>query len=96
MTQVSQNHVSPDQEIAIEQAANEICRRGFRVPVLAVLESGPLFPFLGSQLLWIAQPALSLFMPSHKIRQAAELLEAPEVMSILTKTLGESDDTRDS
>ncbi|MBE2224578.1 MAG: hypothetical protein IAF02_23770 [Anaerolineae bacterium] len=95
MTQVSQNHVTPDQKVAIEQAANEICRRGFRVPALAVLESGPFFPFLGSQLLWIAQPALSLFLPSHKIRQAAELLEAPEAMLILTETLHANDDTRD-
>lgn len=96
MTQASQAHVTPEQKITIEQTANEICRRGFRVPALVVLESGSLFPFLSSQLLWVAQPALSLLMPSHKIRQAAKLLEAPEAMLTLAKTLRESDDTQDS
>ena len=96
MTQVSQNHVKPDHKAVIEQAANEICRRGFRAPALAMLEGGPLIPFLGSQLLWVAQPALSLFMPSHKIRQAAKLLETPEAMSSLTECLRVSNDTRNS
>jgi hypothetical protein len=96
MTQVSQNHVTPEQTVAIKQAANEICRRGFRVPALVILESGPLIPFLGSQLLWVAQPALSLFIPSHKIRQAVEMLETSEAMSTLTEILRNQDDIRDS
>lgn len=96
MTQVSQDHITPDHKVTIEQTASEICRRGLRVPALAVLESGPLIPFLSSQLLWIAQPALSLFIPSHNIRQAAELLEKPEALTILTEYLHENDDTRDN
>ena len=96
MTQVSQNHVTPDHEAVIEQVANEICRRGFRLPALTLLESGPLIPFLGSQLLWVTQPALSLFMPSQKIRQAAELLETPDAMSILTERLRVNAESKDS
>lgn len=96
MTQVSQDHVTPDHTIVIAQVANEICQRGFCVPALAVLESGPLIPFLSSQLIWVIQPALSLFIPSPKIRQAAELLETPEALSILSEQLRMSNDTRDS
>ena len=96
MTQAIQDHITSENKVAIEQVANNICRRGFRVPALAVLESGPLLPFLGSQLLWVAQPALSLFMPSHTIRQAAELLDEPEALSLLTEYLREGNDTRDS
>ena len=96
MTQAIKDQTTSENKVAIEQVANDICRRGFRVPALAVLESGPLLPFLGSQLLWVVQPALSLFIPSHKVRQAAELLEAPEALSILTDYLREGHDTRDS
>lgn len=96
MTQVTQNHVTPDQKVAIEQTADEICRRGFRLPALTMLENGPFIPFLGSQILWVAQPALSLFISSQKIRQAAELLETPEAISILTNCLREGDDTREN
>ncbi len=96
MTQVTQNHITSKNKVAIGQIASEICHRGFRVPTLIVLESGPLIPFLGSQLLWIAQPALSFFIPSHNVRKAAELLETPEALSILTDYLRVSDDTRDS
>ncbi len=102
MTQAIQDHITSENKVALEnevalaQIANDICRRGFRVPALVVLESGPLLPFLGSQLLWVAQPALSLFIPSHKVRQAAEILETPEALSILSDYLREGDDTRDS
>jgi len=96
MTQATQNHITSEHEGAIEKVANDICRRGFRVPALAVLESGPLIPFLGSQLLLIAQPALSLFIPSHNVRQAAELLETPATLTILTDYLRAGDDTRDN
>ncbi len=91
MTQIRNNHAKPDYKGAISQAANFICCHGFRVPALFVLESGSLLPYLGSQLLIVAQPALSLFMPSRKIRQVVEILEAPEAMSILTDYLREKD-----
>ncbi len=91
MTQVSKDHVKPDYKVTINQAANEICRRGFRVPTLFALESGPLLPYLGSQLLLVAQPALSLFMPSRRIRQAVEIMETPEALSLLTDYLREED-----
>lgn len=96
MTQVTQNHITPDHKVVIEQVANEICRRGLRLPALTLLESGPLIPFLGSQLLWVTQPALSLFMPSQKINQAAELLETPEALSSLKEQLRVSDEPRNS
>lgn len=95
MTQATQNQITSEHNMEIEQVADDICRHGFCVPALAILESGPLLPFLGSQLLWIAQPALSLFIPSHKVRQAAELLEKPEALSTLADYLRAGDDTRD-
>lgn len=95
MTQATRNQITSEHNMEMEQIADDICRHGFRVPALAVLESGPLIPFLGSQLIWLAQPALSLFISSHKVRQAAELLEKPEALSTLTDYLRVGDDTRD-
>mgnify|MGYP006909085997 CR=1 FL=1 len=96
MTEATQNQISTTDKTDIDQIATEICQRGLRTPAVFLLESGPLFPFLGSQLLWIAQPALSLFLPSHKIRQAAELLETPSAITRLCEQLRTKDETRES
>lgn len=96
MTQATQNQITTNHKAVIDQIAAEIYRRGLRVPALMILENGPLIPFLSSQLLWIAQPALSLFMPSAKIRQAADLLETPSAITQLSEQLRTEDETRKS
>lgn len=77
------NQVAPEHMTFIHQLAEEIVHRGFQGAALFALETGPLFTFLGSQLLWVAQPALSLFIPTAKIEQTATLLESPEATSAL-------------
>jgi len=55
----------------------------------------PLSP-LGAQLLWIAQPTLSLWMPREDIASLARLLEQPEGVSWLREQLaGPEDETRE-
>ena len=69
------------------KTADFLCRHGLRVPVLVFLEAGQPLAFLGGQLLWIAQPALSLFFPSAPIQQTARLLEHPEAVARLIAQL---------
>lgn len=101
MTQVSPKQKSPDDQVipdhttTIQTMAAEIVHRGFRVPALLVLEAGPLFTYLGSQLLWVAQPALSVFLPGGQIQQAASLLESPEAVDALTHYLYTAKETEE-
>ena len=74
----------------IEQVAAFVEARGLRLPTLLALEAGRPLTFLGGQLLWIAQPALSLFMPGQWIQQAAQLLEEPEAVAALVARLEEA------
>lgn len=101
MTQVTPAPETPDYQVTPEQMtfsqqiAEEITRRGFQEPALLALAAGPLFTFLGSQILWVAQPALSLFIPAPKIRQTAALLESPEALSALARYLQTSPGTKE-
>jgi hypothetical protein len=54
---------------------------------LIFLEAGHPLTFLGGQLLWVAQPALSLFMPANVVAEAAQLLEEPESVKALAAKL---------
>lgn len=72
MTEITVEH-----EQKIQQIDGFLTRHGLHTPALIVLEFGQPFVFVGSQLLWIAQPFLSLFMPKQAIQQMAELLEHP-------------------
>jgi len=86
------NQGLPDQTVIererfIEQVAAAFCRRGLRLPALVALEAGGPLAFLGGQLLWLAQPALSLIFPGDVIRQSARLLEDPAAVTALVKRL---------
>lgn len=70
-------------ELFIKRVAAAIWRHGLREPALLALQVGHPLTFLGSQLLWVSQPALSLFLPSEDVRQLAELLEQPEGLRTL-------------
>jgi hypothetical protein len=71
----------------VSQIATTLSRQGWETPALILLEAGKPLTFLGGQLLWMAQPALSLLMPSDLVRQAAQLLEEPEAVQALISQL---------
>ncbi len=70
-------------ELFTKRVAAAIWRHGLREPVLLALQAGHPLTFLSSQLLWVLQPALSLFLPSEDVRQLADLLEHPEGVQAL-------------
>ena len=80
-----------DQEL-LDTLSETLCRYGLRMPALVALEAGRPLAFLGGQLLWIAQPALSLFFPDQAVRQLAQVLEEPAALAALMTHL----ETRES
>lgn len=80
-------HLQPDQERFLQQAATQICRRGWRVPAVAALEAGRPLALVAGQLLWLAQPMLSLLWPSDRIGQTAHLLEDADAVQRLIEYL---------
>lgn len=89
---MSQLHTTWTENPFLEQVAAFIEARGLRLPTLLLLEAGRPLTFLGGQLLWIAQPALSLIMPGQWLQQTAQLLEEPEAIEALIARL---ENTRD-
>jgi hypothetical protein len=81
--------MSEQQDVLLEQAVTFLRERGLRLPALIALEVGRPFTFFGAQLLWIAQPALSLFLPSQQVKNLAQLLEKPEAVAWLVTRLEE-------
>ena len=77
----------PVENAFVDQVAAALHRRGLQTPALIFLEAGHPVTFLGGQLLWVAQPALSLFMPANVIGQMAQLLEEPSAVEALTAQL---------
>lgn len=69
-------------------------RRRLRGLLAAALELGePLGP-VGAQVLWIAQPALSMFLPRTDIDTLARLIEAPGGVAWLRAQIdGDAPDT---
>lgn len=84
MTQATQTDTS-----FLEQVAEFVRERGLRMPALLALEVGRPLAFIGGQFLWLAQPALSLFLPSTWIQQTARLLEEPAEVEALIARLEE-------
>ena len=81
------NQESLEQAQLIKKVVNTVNRYGLRLPTLVALEAGHPITFLSSQLLWIAQPVLSLLMPSQPIYQLARLLEVPTAVQMLIEQL---------
>lgn len=79
--------LAPEKDALITQISDQICQRGWRTPALIALESGRPLSFIIGQLLWVAQPALSLVMPGQMIRQMAQLLEDPAAVEQLIISL---------
>lgn len=76
-----------EQEFFLNQISDAIRRWGLRLPALVALDVGGPLTFLGGQLLWVSQPALSLFLPRQKVRQMAQLLEDPAAIAALASRL---------
>lgn len=74
-------------ESFISETATVIRRRGWQTPALIFLEAGHPLTFFSGQLLWLAQPALSLVVPSGLVRQVAQLLEEPAAVQALIARL---------
>lgn len=79
--------LTPEQDVFLEQVAGFVQRSGLRVPTLMALTAGRPLTFLGGQLLWLLQPALSLLLPAKQVAQLAHLLEKPEAVSALVTRL---------
>lgn len=77
----------PYHDADIVHLAATLQRWGLGTPARIFLEAGHPATFLGGQLLWLAQPALSLFVPWRRIRQTAQLLEEPEKVASLVAHL---------
>lgn len=83
--------LAPEKTTFVTELASEICRRGWRVPALVALQSGEPLAFLGGQLLFVAEPALSLIVPPQWVRQTAQLLENPSAVNALIAQLEASE-----
>jgi hypothetical protein len=78
-----------EQEKFLNDIAEMIERRGWRLPALAALEAGRPLALVGAQLVWLAQPALSLILSASTIGQFARLLEEPAALDSLMARLEE-------
>ncbi len=76
-------------EPTIETMANAIRRYRLQLPASITLEAGQPIAFLGAQLVWLMQPALSLFIHQEKISQLATILEEPQAIEQLLRLLEE-------
>lgn len=83
--------LTPEQDDFLEQVAGFVHRHGLREPVLMALDAGRPLTFLGGQLLWLLQPALSLLLPGKQVARLAQVLEKPEAVSALVNRLEASD-----
>jgi hypothetical protein len=77
----------PNNDLLLDQIATLLKQRGLHTAALTLLEAGQPLAFVGSQLLWLAQPALALFWPSSQVRQLAQFMEDPSAVSALMQHL---------
>ena len=76
-----------EQEVLLDKMAVRIRQYGLAIPAVVALQIGHPLTFLSGQLLWGGQPALSLFLPTQKIRQVAQSLEDPAAVQGLLHRL---------
>lgn len=80
---------SPPEVRFLRQVADTVQRRGLRGPVALALQAGRPLMLVAGQLLWIAQPALSLLGTGKQVGQLAQLLEKPGAADLLLTFLEE-------
>jgi len=77
----------PNNDLLLDQIVTSLKQRGLHTVALTLLEAGQPLAFIGSQLLWLAQPTLALFWPSSQVGQLAQLMEDPTAVSALRQHL---------
>jgi hypothetical protein len=75
----------------LDQLAEHLLRRGWRLPALMALETGRPLAFVGGQLVWLGQPLLNLLFPPEDVSRVARLLEEPEAVGALIARLQTQD-----
>ena len=80
-------HAESEKEYGLRVLADTLAARGLRVPALVALTAGRPLTLLLGQLLWIAQPAASLFWHNTRIEALAHLLEDEHAVSQLQSYL---------
>ncbi len=78
---------SPNSDPLLDQIATSLKQRGVHTTALTLLEVGQPLTFIGSQLLWLAQPALALLWPTAQVRRVAQLMEDPAAVNSLMARL---------
>jgi hypothetical protein len=79
--------LTPEQDVFLDRLADAVQRYGLRTPTLLALDAGRPLAFVGGQLLWLLQPALSLLVSGQHVAQLAQVLEKPETVSALVTRL---------
>lgn len=83
--------LTSEQEAFLDRLAGAVQRHGLRDAALLVLDAGRPLAFLGGQMLWLLQPALSLLVPGKQVALLAHVLEKPEAVSALVTRLETND-----
>lgn len=79
--------LTPEQDVFLDRLADAVQRYGLRTPALLALDAGRPLTFVGGQMLWLLQPALSLIVPGKHVAQLAQVLEKQETVSALVSRL---------
>lgn len=79
--------LSPPLKEAADQVAAALHQWGLQLPALLALQAGRPLTFLGAQCLYVAQPALSLWLSPQSIHTLAHLLESSDGVNQLIARL---------
>ena len=83
---------SPNRYPLVDHIATTLKQRGLHSAALALLEAGQPLAFIGSQLLWVAQPTMALLWPSSQVKQWSQILEDPAALDALKVRLAHADE----
>ncbi len=78
---------SPSTDPLLDHIVTSLKQRGLNAAALTLLEAGRPLAFVGSQLLWLAQPALVLLWPGAQVHRFAQLMEDPAAINGLMERL---------
>jgi hypothetical protein len=79
--------LTPEQDVFLDRIVDAVQRFGLRPLALLALDAGRPLTFVGGQMLWLLQPALSLLVSGKQVAQLAQVLEKPETVSTLVTRL---------